>query len=96
MKFNAIYQEYVSSNDESINYENWLIMNKFGILEDTQDSEKKVNEHERANEINKYINETEQGNTLTTRGKKKKKTDKGKYLLKRITKISINSLLNLL
>ncbi|XP_028179008.1 uncharacterized protein LOC114366347 [Ostrinia furnacalis] len=65
--FKDLYKEYLSLYDDQIDYEEWLIMNNFGILPDTQESllEKKSNVT-RSNNKQKFLNTVRTGDILIT------------------------------
>lgn len=78
--YNDINKEYVSLNDEPINYKDWLVMNMPGILENSQGSEleEEISGQEFANEVNTFIHAVERSNILITNNEPdKKKYNKG-------------------
>lgn len=67
--FQHIYKEYLSLNVTSpLNYEEWLIMNNFGILPDTQESlfERKVSKRSTADNKRHFVNTVKKGDILIT------------------------------
>ncbi|XP_039746405.1 uncharacterized 30.3 kDa protein-like isoform X1 [Pararge aegeria] len=67
--FRNLYAEYISMNETlPINYEEWLIMNNFGILPDTQESlyQRKINKRSVAENKRRFINTVRKGDILIT------------------------------
>lgn len=80
--YNDIYKEYVSLKDEPINYKDWLIMNKPGILDNAQNSElhKEISGQEFSNEVNEFIHGVERSDILETNNEQNtKKHNKGEF-----------------
>ncbi|XP_049865398.1 uncharacterized 30.3 kDa protein-like [Pectinophora gossypiella] len=63
--FQDLYQEYASQNGTA-NYSEWLIMNNFGILPDTQESlfERKISKRSVADNKRKFVNTVRRGDIL--------------------------------
>ncbi|XP_045520030.1 uncharacterized 30.3 kDa protein-like [Pieris brassicae] len=67
--FRGLFREYTSLNaSEPINYEEWLIMNNFGILPDTQESlfERKIAKRSTADNKRRFVNTVRKGDILIT------------------------------
>ncbi|XP_028028442.1 uncharacterized protein LOC114241716 [Bombyx mandarina] len=67
--FRDIYKEYRSLNgSEPINYHDWLVMNNFGILSDTQESlfQRKMSKRSTVDNKREFINTVKKGDILIT------------------------------
>lgn len=67
--FRDLYAEYVSINGTlPLTYEEWLIMNNFGVLPDTQESlyQKKMNKRSVAENKRRFIQTVKKGDILIT------------------------------
>lgn len=65
--FRDLFREYASINGSlPINYEQWLIMNNFGILPDTQESlfAKKISKRSTADNKRRFVNTVKKGDIL--------------------------------
>lgn len=69
--FKDLYQEYKSLNgSEPINYQEWLIMNNYGILSDTQESlfQRKIVKRSTADNKRRFVNTVRKGDILISAG----------------------------
>ncbi|XP_026765220.2 uncharacterized 30.3 kDa protein-like [Galleria mellonella] len=67
--FRDLYKDYISMNgSQLVNYEEWLIMNNFGILSDTQESlfERKISKRSTADNKRRFVNTVRKGDILVT------------------------------
>ncbi|XP_075972647.1 putative 30.3 kDa protein [Anticarsia gemmatalis] len=67
--FKDLYKEYISLNgSQPINYQQWLVMNNFGILPDTQESlfERKISKRSTADNKRRFVNTVKKGDILIT------------------------------
>ncbi|CAK1551609.1 unnamed protein product [Leptosia nina] len=67
--FRDVFREYTSLNgSEPINYQEWLIMNNFGILVDTQESlfARKIAKRSTADNKRRFVNTVRKGDILIT------------------------------
>lgn len=67
--FRDLYTEYVSLNGtEPINYDEWLVLNNYGILPDTQESlfERKITKRSTADNKRRFVNTVKKGDILVT------------------------------
>lgn len=67
--FRDLYKEYTALNSNcSINYENWLIMNNFGVLYDTQEPllQRKITKRSTADNKRRFVNLVRKGDILIT------------------------------
>lgn len=67
--FKDVYQEYMSLNDsQPMSYQDWLIMNNYGILSDTQESlyQRKVSKRSTADNKRRFVNTVKKGDILIT------------------------------
>ncbi|XP_047989779.1 uncharacterized 30.3 kDa protein-like [Leguminivora glycinivorella] len=67
--FRDLFGEYIAMNDtEPINYEEWLVLNNFGILPDTQESlfARKITKRSTADNKRRFVNTVRKGDILIT------------------------------
>ncbi|XP_022828894.1 uncharacterized protein LOC111358186 [Spodoptera litura] len=67
--FKDVYQEYLAYNDSlPLNYQDWLIMNNYGILPDTQESlyQRKIAKRSTADNKRRFMSVVKKGDILIT------------------------------
>ncbi|XP_068628051.1 uncharacterized 30.3 kDa protein-like [Battus philenor] len=67
--FRDLFREYTATNgSEPLNYVDWLVMNNFGILYDTQESlfQKKITKRSTADNKRRFVNLVKKGDILIT------------------------------
>ncbi|CAG9791799.1 unnamed protein product [Diatraea saccharalis] len=67
--FRDLYKEYISMNGSRlIHYDEWLVMNNFGVLPDTQESlfERKITKRSTADNKRRFVNTVRKGDILIT------------------------------
>lgn len=69
--FKDLYNEYISLNSSlPINYEDWLVLNNFGVLSDTQESmlQRKISKRSTADNKREFFNTVRKGDILVSSG----------------------------
>ncbi|KAM3968321.1 putative 30.3 kDa protein [Aphomia sociella] len=67
--FRDLYREYTTINSSlPVSYEEWLLINNFGVLSDTQESlfERKISKRSTADNKRRFVNTVKKGDILVT------------------------------